>query len=401
MEQVLYELPKGWKWETLDVLTKVQSGTGFPKKYQGQTDEEFPFLKVSDMNLLRNESKIVSWNNSISSETVSEIKAKIMPMGTVIFPKIGAAIATNKKRIITIPCAFDNNVMGLEAREGLTSDYLYWYLQGFDLSEWASSAALPSMKASTVREHKIPLPPLNEQKRIVEKLDALFTHIHIAISHLQQTLELSKALFASALSAGFKNESGDWLSVKLDEVCSITSKLSDPRESEYLDMIHVGGANIESLTGILINLKTAREEKLISGKFPFDDQMVLYSKIRPYLMKVARPDIVGLCSADIYPLIPKADTLCRDFLFYLLLSEHFTEYAIQGSSRAGMPKVNREHLFKFQFSLPPLQEQRRIVTHLDALDEHTRALKAATQEKINNLATLKASLLDAAFKGQL
>ena len=102
MEQQLYELPEEWEWKTLNELSKVQSGTGFPKKYQGNTGEEFPFLKVSDMNLPGNESNITSWNNSINSETGSVIKAKIMPAGTVIFPKIGAAIATNKKRILTI-----------------------------------------------------------------------------------------------------------------------------------------------------------------------------------------------------------------------------------------------------------------------------------------------------------
>ena len=66
---------------------------------------------------------------------------------------------------------------------------------------------------------------------------------------------------------------------------------------------------------VLINLKTAKEEKLISGKFLFDTTMILYSKIRPYLMKVARPDFSGLCSADIYPLKPKDKIMTRDFLF--------------------------------------------------------------------------------------
>ena len=58
-----------------------------------------------------------------------------------------------------------------------------------------------------------------------------------------------------------------------------------------------------------------REEGLISGKFLFDESMVLYSKIRPYLMKVARPDFNGLCSADMYPLTPLPNEITRDDLW--------------------------------------------------------------------------------------
>jgi type I restriction enzyme S subunit len=154
-----------------------------------------------------------------------------------------------------------------------------------------------------------------------------------------------------------------WQSRLLGEVCEISSALVDPRGDEYLDMMHVGGANIESQTGELIELKTAREEGLISGKFVFDDTAVLYSKIRPYLMKVARPNFRGLCSADIYPLSVKPDQLDRDYLFYVLLSSKFTDFANAGSARAAMPKVNRDHLFAFPVFLPPVPEQQRIRRH--------------------------------------
>lgn len=105
------------------------------------------------------------------------------------------------------------------------------------------------------------------------------------------------------------------------------------REAEFADLPHVGAANIESKTGALIDVMTARQEQLISGKFLFEETTVLYSKIRPYLKKVARPDFARLCSADIYPLTPKPGLMNRDYLYYLLLSPDFTEFAIQGSAR--------------------------------------------------------------------
>jgi type I restriction enzyme S subunit len=177
--------------------------------------------------------------------------------------------------------------------------------------------------------------------------------------------------------------------------------LIDPRKAEYLDLTHVGAGNIESKTGAFVELKTAREEGLISGKFLFDESMVLYSKIRPYLMKVARPDFNGLCSADMYPLAPLPGAISRDFLFYLLLSKPFTDYAIQGSARAGMPKVNREHLFEFRVWLPSMEEQNELGRKLDDLHEETQRLESLYQRKLAALDELKKSLLAQAFSGAL
>ena len=129
--------------------------------------------------------------------------------------------------------------------------------------------------------------------------------------------------------------------------------------------------------------------------------MILYSKIRPYLMKVARPDFQGLCSADIYPLSVKTGQLDRNYLFYLLLSPAFTEYANAGSARAGMPKVNRDHLFAFRTFLPSVTKQKQFAMNLDTLHEKTQQLESIYQQKLDELEALKKSLLDQAFTGEL
>ena len=188
-----------------------------------------------------------------------------------------------------------------------------------------------------------------------------------------------------------------WQTKKLSDVCSIASALVDPRMTKYEDMLHVGGANIESATGKLVDLKTAKEEGLKSGKFVFDDSTVLYSKIRPYLMKVARPDFQGLCSADIYPLTPDPAVLDRGYLFHHLLSPQFTEFAVSGSARAGMPKVNRDHLFTFQFPVPPLAEQQRIVGLLDEAFEGLATAKANAEKNLQNARALFESHLHSVF----
>jgi type I restriction enzyme M protein len=162
-----------WPMVPINEVAAVESGYGFPLDYQGKTDEEIPFLKVSDMNLPGNEKEIIAWNHSVSRKVLRELKAEAYPKGTVIFPKIGAAIGTNKKRILTRDSTYDNNVMGIVPdAERLLPDFLHTYLLAFDLSRWASESQPPSMRKTTVEAHEIPLPPLETQQQIVAEIEA-------------------------------------------------------------------------------------------------------------------------------------------------------------------------------------------------------------------------------------
>jgi type I restriction enzyme S subunit len=260
---------------------------------------------------------------------------------------------------------------------------------------------IPSLVKSELQNIEISLPPLAEQQRIVAILDEAFAGIAKAKANAEQNLKNAKELFESYLQGVFEGKGEGWEEKTLGEVCEISSKLIDPKKPEYQDLIHIGAGNIESQKGTLIDLKTAKEENLISEKFLFDESMVLYSKIRPYLMKVANCNFQGLCSADIYPLLPFKGKIIKEFLYHLLLTKDFTDYAILGSQRAGMPKVNREHLFAYSFNLPPITEQQAIVRKLDALSAETKRLEAIYQQKINDLEELKKSVLQKAFSGEL
>ena len=156
-----------------------------------------------------------------------------------------------------------------------------------------------------------------------------------------------------------------------------------------------------SRTGELIEVRSAREESLKSGKFLFDASMVLYSKIRPYLMKASLPNFHGLCSADVYPLVPTEGKLDRRFLFHVLMSQRFTEFAVAGSARAGMPKVNRDYLFRYKLRLPSFERQVEIARKLDQVAAEVMRLEALYCRKRECLKELKQSILQKAFTGEL
>lgn len=163
----------------------------------------------------------------------------------------------------------------------------------------------------------------------------------------------------------------------LGEVIDVATGQVDPRAEPYLDLPHVGGDNIESGSGRLWGLRTARELNLISGKYEFGPDDVLYSKIRPALNKVALPEFSGICSADMYPLRPRPGKIERRYLAYLLRHDDFLSYAEKHSSRTNIPKINRDALLAYEVRLPPLSEQRRIADILDKADAIRRKRKAS------------------------
>ena len=193
------ENPMGWAEERMGDLGSVGSGAGFPKREQGVQGEEVPFLKVSDMNLPGNEIAIQSWNNTISDATRQQLRAKVFLTGSVVFPKIGAAIATNKKRMLICPSCVDNNVMAITPGTDMDSEYLYGLMLHKNLSDFASDADPPSMRKTTVEAWRIPCPPLSLQRRYAEAVESAHATTKLAEFASRTAVALSGSLMNQLL----------------------------------------------------------------------------------------------------------------------------------------------------------------------------------------------------------
>ena len=282
-------------------------------------------------------------------------------------------------------------------KEGFNINYIGYCLQSLDLSKYKQGAAIPHIYFRDYGERVVKVTEdINEQQSIVDYLDSSFAKIDAMKANAEKALNEAKALFQASLKEMLEPKEG-WKEKTLGDICEIKSILVDPTEVQYKNLLHVGGANIVSETGELIDLKTAAEEELTSGKFTFDDNDVLYNKIRPYLIKVSRPDFSGLCSADMYPLTSKKG-MTRDYLYYILVSRDFTDYAIMNSARAGMPKLNRQSLFAYKCMIPPLSEQQSIVATLDSLKSKVDRLQANYDKISQECDALKQAILRQVFE---
>lgn len=152
-----------WGQCTIKDLGTWALGTGFPLDHQGHTDLPYLFCKVSDMNSPGNEVRITSTANTIDGSTASEINAKIHPPGTVIFPKIGGAIATNKRRILARHSAIDNNLLGIIPNSTIDPEWLYQFLRGLDFTAYQAGTSVPALKQSVIGQLPAPSLPIDVQ----------------------------------------------------------------------------------------------------------------------------------------------------------------------------------------------------------------------------------------------
>lgn len=237
-----------------------------------------------------------------------------------------------------------------------------------------------SIAISDIRKFSIPVPPIQSQQYIVAELDKINELIRLKKEQLRDYDNLAQSIFYEMF--GDKK----YERRKLKNIVKVKSGQVSPLVDPYCDMVHVGPANIESNTGRLINLTTAKEENLISGKYLFDSSMVLYSKIRPNLNKVTIADFEGICSADMYPLIP-SKSIDKKFLLFILKQKEFLSYAIANSGRANIPKINREALLEYSTILPPLSLQLQFAERLALIEQQ----KAEIKSTMADLETLLAS----------
>ena len=393
-------MKEGWEYKKLKDIATFTRGLTYSKNDEAEISNNI-VLRSNNVDLSTGklnfyELKYLRPEFSIPEEKRVKKGSLLMCMSN------GSKIHLGKVALINedYPYAFGGFMALVTPNEELNPQFFHYSLSSPEYKDFikqlSAGANINNIKVKELELFTIPVPPLSEQQRIVDYLDAAFAKIDAMKANAEKSLNEAKALFQASLKEMLEPKEG-WEEKNLGDMCEIKSILVDPTDAQYKNLLHVGGANIVSETGELIELKTAAEEELTSGKFTFNDKDVLYNKIRPYLIKVTRPDFSGLCSADMYPLTSKKG-MTRDYLYYILVSRDFTDYAIMNSARAGMPKLNRQALFAYKCMIPSLSEQQTIVEYLDTLKSKVARLQENYDKISQECDAMKQAILRQVFE---
>jgi type I restriction enzyme S subunit len=180
-----------------------------------------------------------------------------------------------------------------------------------------------------------------------------------------------------------------WKIKTLGEVCAF-----DKSQGLHKNLPYVGLEHIESQTGRFIGSTDPLEVK--STTFKFTPEHLLYGRLRPYLNKVMNPNFAGHCSTEIFPIMPCPE-LSREFLQYWFLMEATVEQIDATSTGARMPRANMSAVLDFEFLIPPLPEQQRIVGILDEAFDGIATAKANAEKNLKNAHILFESHLQSVF----
>ena len=278
--------------------------------------------------------------------------------------------------------------------EKFATGYLGYYLNSDSyhnqLIPLMQGIKVTSISKSAMQDTNIIYPNSKEEQAKIGKyfitLDNLITLHQRKLDHVK---DLKKSMLQKMFPKNgqlypevrFPEFTDAWEQRKWIDTVDISTEMVDPTSGEYDDMPHIAPGNIESFTGrILDNVKTVKEEQLISGKFRFRPNDVVYGKINPQLGKYFYSCVNGLTSADAYVFNGKHG-ITQKFLFALLQTSDFFKYSVSVSKRSGMPKINRDELNAYVFLAPREEEQDKIGSFLLNID-HLITLHQRKQERI-------------------
>ncbi|NWG52883.1 MAG: restriction endonuclease subunit S [Hydrogenophilaceae bacterium] len=176
----------------------------------------------------------------------------------------------------------------------------------------------------------------------------------------------------------------------IGDLCEQDRRTVSPDDPAAARLRFVGVEHVEADTGEISDGNGSRTGEGKSVNFSFTAEHVLYSKLRPYLNKVATPDFEGKCSTELIPLRPRPG-VDRRFLAYALRRKAVADAITTASIGARMPRADLSILMRQPIPLPPIEEQRRIAA---ALDRAARLVKLHKQAAAKTRDLIPALFID-------
>ena len=410
-EEQPYKIPSNWCWIRLENIAEWGSGGTPSRKRKEYYNGNIPWIKTGELNngyIFNSEEKITELGLKNSS-------AKLYPINTVIIAMYGATIG--KVGILSIEATTNQACACAIVYKNILFKYVFHYLiyQKEAFINKSKGGAQPNLSQEIIKKHEIPLPPIKEQQRIVNRIESLFAKLDRAKELIENTLAqfeqnkmaiLHKA-FIGELTAKWRKKNNidlsSWQEKTVDELCTSlkygTSKKSNPEGSVVV----------------------LRMGNLQNGEIDWSNLMYTDDKddIEKYLLKKGdvlfnrtnSPELVGKTSIyrGEYPAIYagyliKLDygkDIIGEYLNYMMNSTKAKHYCYTvKTDGVSQSNINAKKIGAFEIPVPTIEEQQEIVNILDRLLAKYNKIKNLEQQ-LEKIELLKKAILAKAFRGEL
>jgi type I restriction enzyme S subunit len=399
-------LPKGWKWEKLEELCLTNTGTRNP---QDLPDNFFCYVDISSVDNVKKE--ITGYQKIYGKDAPSRAR-KVIRYGDIIV----ATTRPNLNSVALVPIELDNQICStgfcvLRPTEKIDADFLFCFVQTNwfvdSLVEMVQGAMYPAVSDAQVLAQYIPLPLIDEQRRIATILREQMAAVAHARAAAEAQLEVAKKLFSQYLNLTFTDKDAKlWKRIRIQDFAQTTSGMTPLRSRDdyfngKIPWIKTGELkdNFISKAEEYITETALRETSL--SILPENTLLVAMYGQGTTRGRTGILTIPATTNQACFAILPNTELFDTRFLQFWFM-HNYQRLRVETDSRGGsQPNLNGVVLKKQFVQFPDLAIQRRIADHLSHLMSETTRLINSSQAQLASINALPSALLRRAFAGEL
>ena len=403
------KVPDGWRVATLGELG-AWSGGGTPTKSRDEywLDGTIPWLSPKDMK----SDVLTATQDKITSTAVVESAVRVVPRNSVAFVvRSGILERTFPVALVPFDTTLNQDMKAITPGHNVDARWLLWGLNAFERRILKScrkaGTTVASINTVALKNFQIPVPPLPEQRRIVERIDELFAHLDAAEAGLEKAERRLVGLETSSLWTSTHERQGA-RPTSLESIGEV--RLGRQRSPKN----HTGDRMRPYLRAANVDWNKLRLDDVKEMQFSEAEEVVYQLKEGDILLTEASGSPAEVGKSAIYSGEPEhvcfQNTLLRircseqarpDFLQKYLLAEARRGSFMPAARGVGINHLGRKRLAQFAISLPALDEQERAAAEAAGWLDRIERARFHIRAQQTRSAALRRSILAAAFEGRL
>lgn len=410
-EEQPYEVPENWVWVRLESVASWGSGGTPSRKHEEYYNGDILWIKTGELN----NGWIYDTEEKITDEGLKKSSAKLFPPYSVLIAMYGATIG--KVAILGVPATTNQACACAVCNQSLLYMYLFYYCisQKNVFIEKGKGGAQPNISQIILKQHPVPLPPLSEQQRIVERIEELFAKLDEAKERLQEVADSFAVRKAAILHKAFTGElTKQWR--RENGVSDESWEESNFGKFTVSQYGYTEKAHWEKIGPKFLRITDIQDNKVDWDEVPWcpidEDGMKQYAVEIGDIM-IARTgattgksylicdDVEAVFASFLIRLKVVNKNLDYNYLYGYMQSEDYWRQITDFSSGIAQPGVNASKLKQIKFKCPTLPEQHEIVRLIDELLARERAAQQAAEQALASIDLMKKSILARAFRGEL
>ena len=409
------EVPNDWKVKRVKDFFSILGGNGFPDDEQGNETGDIPFLKVSDIN--SDDYRVYSSSNYVSNETVLKKGWNVIPANSIVMGKIGEALKKNHRKINTVDCLIDNNMMALQPLPKVNIKFSYYLLSIVDMDWFTNPGTIPAVSTVALKSSKVTLPSPSEQLTIAnylddqtQKIDRLIANKKVQAEKLKELrqIEINNAVTKGLNPNAEMKDSGiewlgkipkHWTTKRMKDVASVRGRIGF-RGYTVDDIVDEGALVIGAKHINSSNQLNFDDPEYISWEKYYESPEIMVEVGDVLIVQRGSVGKFALVEKEIGPatinpsmiLLRLNTRIHPQFLFWYLLGEHMFNIIKTIVSSTAVPMISQMQAGVFRIILPPKKEQIEISNYLmertTAIDQLIKNIEAQI-EKLQELRKIK------------